>query len=38
MEDKIVNKGNWAQSDVIKVLQDNGVLPSNANEGIGLVT
>ena len=34
MADRVANTGSWAQSDVIQVLQDNGVLPSNANEGV----
>jgi hypothetical protein len=36
MADRVEQSGSWAQSDVIDVLQANGILPSNANEGIAL--
>jgi len=36
MADRVEQAGSWAQSDVIQILQDKGVLPSHANDGIAL--
>lgn len=36
MADRVEQTGSWALSDVIDVLQANGILPSNANEGTAL--
>ncbi len=36
MADRVKESGSWAQSEVIQTLQDNGVLPSHANEAIAL--
>ena len=36
MADKVEEAGSWALSDVTEVLQENGVLPSNANEATAI--